>query len=761
MSGFYLVGDGWAGIENDRDAFSCILLKINAGGNLITLGSKDVEIYEIEDGRLLHFEGGIVNDPIHKESVDPFSRNLDIQSMKFSVLGEYFPFIEIRRSGIVLSDIEVDVYWHVSGEGHTLEQSFHLLRGKITGNTFNEEKNIVTLTVSDQRLTSAKVFPPAIATNADLDAGVMSLDNEFNGCVYPFIVGTVKKVPVLKMTDSTPGNDRYIIMLDTHNEFAAGAVTELYDGDAILTKVADGRTNDVRGVGYWYQTSSDSPDTKDFTADVTGHEPDTVDEVIAYLLRFFSDDPDIFDLTSLDNLKITFQNIVLGFVVNARVNDGALGIVRNRLSQLLPFSMIQRNAKYSFIPLIWDRNVVKHLSTERNIIRKASGPTETPRSNIYNSFVVKYGLSGFRGDYTGAVVRDFDNSEECDISKKRYGERVMPDVNAGDLADLASASWLITWLIETYSKNRVCISYICDLDVVDVQIWDTVSVEDLWEGWDHRPLFKVLAVYRGTGGTIQLDLISVDDYVDVYAVNQPIVEYTPVIAPDNIVLSDDLFAYYAMENNVLLGEDSTINSYDLDNINGMVQSNAVPVIQSWYAGTWNIGSHFIENGPPYIDAFNCGHITISTWVKVNNNVNHQTIASKGDQWRIHIQQNTGKIWFHITAGGLLGTCGVSTASVTSGVWEHVVITYDGIDMKLYINGVLDTDTPHPAGGDITIASDEILAICALRYAPSALGTFFWGSIDECGFWSRALTQSEITTLYNSGNGLSYAQIIAY
>lgn len=34
-------------------------------------------------------------------------------------------------------------------------------------------------------------------------------------------------------------------------------------------------------------------------------------------------------------------------------------------------------------------------------------------------------------------------------------------------------------------------------------------------------------------------------------------------------------------------------------------------------------------------------------------------------------------------------------------------------------------------------------------------TYFAGSIDEIGYWTKRLTQSEITTLYNGGAGLTY------
>lgn len=43
---------------------------------------------------------------------------------------------------------------------------------------------------------------------------------------------------------------------------------------------------------------------------------------------------------------------------------------------------------------------------------------------------------------------------------------------------------------------------------------------------------------------------------------------------------------------------------------------------------------------------------------------------------------------------------------------------------------------------------------------SNFSVFFDGLIDQIGFWQRALTSDEHTWLYNSGNGRSYAEIVA-
>ncbi len=79
-------------------------------------------------------------------------------------------------------------------------------------------------------------------------------------------------------------------------------------------------------------------------------------------------------------------------------------------------------------------------------------------------------------------------------------------------------------------------------------------------------------------------------------------------------------------------------------------------------------------------------------------------------------------------------------------WNHVAGTYDGTQMKLYINGVPEKELLSDAGaaidgkwsGDIGTPTD----ILQLKYGPETLV----GGIDEAVLFSRALSDSEIKEL---------------
>jgi len=88
-------------------------------------------------------------------------------------------------------------------------------------------------------------------------------------------------------------------------------------------------------------------------------------------------------------------------------------------------------------------------------------------------------------------------------------------------------------------------------------------------------------------------------------------------------------------------------------------------------------------------------------------------------------------------------------TLSPGAWHHVCGTWNDPDLTLYFDG-----------------SSVATQTASGAYAAATLGTYlgssdpsgtdyFDGKIDEVGVWTRALSASEITQLYNGGAGLQY------
>jgi hypothetical protein len=122
-------------------------------------------------------------------------------------------------------------------------------------------------------------------------------------------------------------------------------------------------------------------------------------------------------------------------------------------------------------------------------------------------------------------------------------------------------------------------------------------------------------------------------------------------------------------------------------------------------------------------------------------------ASGGTGPLIQIPSGTNsiKFWRH--------TSGVSTvfnnAVPTPGTWFQWALVDDPTAQTttLYINGASVGTNSYTATG-ATAGNVEIGG-----YAGTS--SLFKGLIDEVGVWNRALTATEVTTLYNGGTGLQY------
>lgn len=141
-------------------------------------------------------------------------------------------------------------------------------------------------------------------------------------------------------------------------------------------------------------------------------------------------------------------------------------------------------------------------------------------------------------------------------------------------------------------------------------------------------------------------------------------------------------------------------------------------------------------------------LTLEAWVKwaidpPTGNSWAQIIDKNGDnQYQIqHNNSNTGFEFALRTTTGRVYLIG-STAP-QQGVWYHVVATYDGSYMRLYVNGSQDAVRTH--SGNI-VSSGSNVAI-GMR---TSNDRHFAGVIDEVAVYDRALAPSEIADRYRRG-----------
>jgi hypothetical protein len=138
-------------------------------------------------------------------------------------------------------------------------------------------------------------------------------------------------------------------------------------------------------------------------------------------------------------------------------------------------------------------------------------------------------------------------------------------------------------------------------------------------------------------------------------------------------------------------------------------------------------------------------ISVSTWVNRTSTTFASPVIKKADQghgFALEFSNNNSILWALRTSSGWAGSVGGNAAN---GVWTHVVGTYDGTTINLYVNGILAQSVLKQ--GTITTSSNSLY----LGRDPANLGREFHGLIDEPAIYSRALSQEEIQAIFNAGS----------
>ena len=134
-------------------------------------------------------------------------------------------------------------------------------------------------------------------------------------------------------------------------------------------------------------------------------------------------------------------------------------------------------------------------------------------------------------------------------------------------------------------------------------------------------------------------------------------------------------------------------------------------------------------------------ISIATWINVTDDATTKVILDTrdGDNDGILFWVSDAEVLYLYVNGSDSGS---SASQLTSGVWTHVVGTYDGTNLKLYINGVLVL-TQADAGSSETVSTTTAARIGKVAYSNSS---WFKGYMCNMGIWSRAITQAEIKSI---------------
>jgi hypothetical protein len=203
------------------------------------------------------------------------------------------------------------------------------------------------------------------------------------------------------------------------------------------------------------------------------------------------------------------------------------------------------------------------------------------------------------------------------------------------------------------------------------------------------------------------------------------------------------------------GQGNIANDLSTNNFSGTIYSTA----DGWITG--KNGKPALSFGPTVASYIDLGlssvlsltdQFTISTSVLKGPGGTGGTIIGLGTNvscyggFHLEIQYWNGLLAFiiHDSVGSVVYTLN-STTVLDSTIWKDVVVTVNGSNIKIYIDGSLNAGGTSPAPIQVVgTTQSHVIGIYCTRGGGKG---FLTASIDELRVWGRILTDTEISTMH--------------
>jgi hypothetical protein len=226
-------------------------------------------------------------------------------------------------------------------------------------------------------------------------------------------------------------------------------------------------------------------------------------------------------------------------------------------------------------------------------------------------------------------------------------------------------------------------------------------------------------------------------------------------------LTTNLISYWKMDESSGNAADSSGNGYTLTN-NNTVSFAAAKINNGADFGASNTNKSLTTANNLGIDG---GAMSISCWIKPTAlpssssdpfatstfNFAGQSSSASSVQYNLSLANVSGdqRVYFSRWRDSAAITGAWGSVSVSTSAFTHVVGTYDGTTLTVYVNAVAQANTVTQSG---TGSGGSTQTSLGDRKGSVA---YYPGLVDEVGYWSRALSSTEVTQLYNGGAGIQY------
>jgi hypothetical protein len=208
------------------------------------------------------------------------------------------------------------------------------------------------------------------------------------------------------------------------------------------------------------------------------------------------------------------------------------------------------------------------------------------------------------------------------------------------------------------------------------------------------------------------------------------------------IYNDSLVLMFNFNNYSNIGEDN-IHIFDIsgNGNNGTANGDAIPVVGGKYDGAYTFDGNgdYVQATPTGLPSGSNSR-TIMAWIKATNTDSVRVPFAYGNSGA----SQGGAFGFYINSDETLHFWGMGSADfptgavVTTNDWQHVAVTYDGSNVKVYLDAVqvgpTTSRTLNTGNSGLFIGSDGNIDPASYHYS---------GLIDEVMVWNRELSSDEI------------------
>lgn len=349
------------------------------------------------------------------------------------------------------------------------DNRFVIMKGDMSsGVGFGFKEETISTTIVDPSFTSDKLAPAIVATREKIP----TLPDSYVGKRYPLVFGAYPFVPCIRMSEYKygpswlvcSGRDYIVDKVYINGNFREAS--DPYRGYKVVYEF-DNENNPIIVLKFIATTVEwESGDTVYVDLIPKNEVPDDLIEIIrriiinSSMLNEVSLDERLFFRSQTKLVKMYPKCLING----SGSNDSTRALEYIESGLLVSFPMISMTyTGKGYGPIVTDRRsevVVMDLVARQGLIfDRISDIQESAKSDVKNSFTIRYNFNAVDNTYNSVISRDSKNSPLCKISEDLYGRNDSDVMESVTIFDDKTADAVISWMVSHYALPSYYVEY--------------------------------------------------------------------------------------------------------------------------------------------------------------------------------------------------------------------------------------------------------------------------------------------------------------